>query len=435
MAETPPTAPTAQTAPTPQAAPPATAGETTPENPWTLREFAEKLKWHIERAPQAWVEAQIVELNRRGQSTFVTLRDVDAEVSLSASSWGGRLDSSAPGITAGARVVAQIKPQMWLKSGKLSMSLTELRPVGLGDLLARIERLRQTLAAEGLFDPRRKKRLPVLPERIGLITGRNSDAEKDVLRNATLRWPSVQFEIRNVAVQGVRSAAEVTAALQELDADPRIEVIIIARGGGSLEDLLSFSDEGLVRAVAAARTPVVSAIGHEADHPVLDDVADLRASTPTDAAKRVVPDLAEEQEQLKNARWSLERLLSLKIEREFEMIRSQRSRPAMLRPESIFENHRMQLGVSQDRLRRALSVRHERERMACEHTLARVRSLSPQQTLNRGYAVLQSGDRVITDASEVSPGEAVRILVARGRVQAEVTGSEPAPDEAHPTQH
>ncbi len=403
---------------------PSTASETTPEAPWPLRVLAEKLKAHIERAPQAWVEGQLIELNRRGQNTFMTLRDVDAEVSLPASAWGSQVDSNAPGISVGARVVAQIKPQMWLKTGRLSMNVTALRPVGLGDLLARIEQLRSALSAEGLFDARRKQTLPALPQKIGLITGRDSDAEKDVLRNAALRWPSVQFEVRTVAVQGARAVAEVSAALRDLDEDPSVDVIIIARGGGALEDLLPFSDESLIRAVSAARTPVVSAIGHEADHPILDDVADLRASTPTDAAKRVVPDLTEELERIESARWSLNRILAQSIDRERDRVAALRSRPALLRPESIFETHRERLSAARERAERAVSVRIERERVSTEHVLARVRSLSPQQTLDRGYAVVQDAQgALVSDASALQPGEDVQVLLARGRLHATVLSS------------
>jgi exodeoxyribonuclease VII large subunit len=400
---------------------PATAGETTPDSPWPLRVLAEKLKFHIERAPQAWVEGQLIELNRRGQNSFMTIRDVDQEVSLSASAWGG-VDTSAPGIEVGARVVAQLKPQMWLKTGRLNMNATAIRPVGLGDLLARIERLRASLGAEGLFAPQRKKSLPALPQRIGLITGRDSDAEKDVLQNSRRRWPAVQFEIRNVAVQGAQAVSQVMAALAELDADPAVDIIIIARGGGALEDLLPFSDEHLVRAVAAAQTPVVSAIGHEADHPILDDVADLRASTPTDAAKRVVPDIEEELERLEGARSSLDRTLLQRIERERDRIESLRSRPAMLRPESIFETHRERLALAKDRILRAAESRVDRERLATAHALQRVRSLSPQQTLDRGYAVVQTADgSLVTDARSVHSGDTLRLLVAAGRIRATAT--------------
>ena len=312
---------------------PATAAETSPDNPWPLQLLSQKLKMHIDRAPSAWVEGQVIELNRRGSNAYLTLRDIDAEISLPASIWTTVLDRQDAPLERGSRVVALIKAEFWLKTGRLNMSVKDIRPVGLGDLLARIERLRQALAAEGLFADSRKKRLPLLPHRIGLITGRDSDAKKDVLRNAALRWPAVEFEIREVAVQGNTAVAQMIAALRELDAHPVVDVIVIARGGGALEDLLPFSSEELIRAVADASTPVVSAIGHEADRPILDDVADLRASTPTDAAKRIVPDVAEELVRVRQARDQLRRGVTRLVEREGDRLASLRSRPVLLSPE------------------------------------------------------------------------------------------------------
>ncbi|HSL37987.1 MAG TPA: exodeoxyribonuclease VII large subunit, partial [Arthrobacter sp.] len=237
---------------------PGTAAETSPDNPWPLQLLSQKLKMHIDRAPSAWVEGQVIELNRRGTNAYLTLRDIDAEISLPASVWTNVLDRQETPLERGSRVVALIKAEFWLKTGRLNMSVKDIRPVGLGDLLARIERLRHALAAEGLFSDARKKRLPLLPHRIGLITGRDSDAKKDVLRNAALRWPAVEFEIREVAVQGNTAVAQLIAALRELDAHPEVDVIVIARGGGALEDLLPFSNEELIRAVSDAATPVVS---------------------------------------------------------------------------------------------------------------------------------------------------------------------------------
>ncbi len=299
---------------------PATAAETSPDNPWPLQLLSQKLKAHIDRTPSAWVEGQVIELNRRGTNAYLTLRDVDAEVSLPASVWTKVLERQNLPLERGSRVVALLKPEFWIKTGRLNMLVRDIRPVGLGDLLARIERLRQALSAEGLFADSRKKPLPLLPHRIGLITGRDSDAKKDVLRNAALRWPAVEFEIREVAVQGNTAVSQVIRALRELDARPDVDVIVIARGGGALEDLLPFNSEELVRAVAAALTPVVSAIGHEADRPLLDDVADLRASTPTDAAKRIVPDVSEELAGVRQAREQLRRCMDRLVDRETDRL-------------------------------------------------------------------------------------------------------------------
>jgi exodeoxyribonuclease VII large subunit len=299
-----------------------------------------------------------------------------------------------------------------------------MRPVGLGDLLARVEKLRRTLEAEGLFSPARKKPLPVLPQLIGLVTGRDSDAMKDVMRNTHLRWPAARFEVREVAVQGTGAPREVMAAVAELDAHPEVDVIVIARGGGALEEVvLPFSDEALVRAVAATRTPVVSAIGHEADRPVLDDVADLRASTPTDAAKRIVPDAAVEREAIAGARLRLASGVERLVLHEAQQLDSLRSRPVMSNPERMVTERAEDLSRWRERARTSLAGQLEREHDAVGHLRARVRSLSPQHTLDRGYAVVQHAGQVVRDAGQVAPGDALDILVAAGRIAATTTGT------------
>ncbi|MFC3299950.1 exodeoxyribonuclease VII large subunit [Arthrobacter agilis] len=403
---------------------PATAGETSPDSPWPLHLLSEKLKAHIERAPAAWVEGQVIELNRRASMCYITLRDVDSEVSLSLSVYGTVMDRTSSPLERGSRVVARLKPDFWLKTGRLSMQTIDIRPVGIGDLLARIERLRQALAGEGLFSDARKKPLPLLPHRIGLITGRDSDAMKDVMRNAALRWPAVEFEVREVAVQGVSSVAQVTAALAELDAHEQVDVIIIARGGGALEDLLPFSDESLVRAVAGTATPVVSAIGHEADRPLLDDVADLRASTPTDAAKRVVPDVGEELARIRQARAALERSIRVLVHRESDSLANLRSRPSLSKPEGMIDVREADIERLRSRALRCVTAAVDREADAVLHLRQRVRSLSPQKTLDRGYAVVQTiGGQVIRDPADVGSHEPLHVRVAGGQfaVRAEET--------------
>ncbi|WP_026550616.1 exodeoxyribonuclease VII large subunit [Arthrobacter sp. Br18] len=401
---------------------PGTAAETSAESPWPLHVLSEKLKAHIERAPAAWIEGQVIELNRRANMCFITLRDVNAEVSLSLTVFSSVLDRLPLPLERGSRVVAQLKPDFWVKTGRLSMQTRDIRPVGLGDLLARIERLRQLLAGEGLFSPQRKRPLPLLPHRIGLITGRGSDAMKDVLQNASRRWPAVEFEIREVAVQGGSCVAQVTAALAELDALEDVDVIIIARGGGALEDLLPFSSEEMVRAVAAATTPVVSAIGHEADRPLLDEVADLRASTPTDAAKRVVPDVAEELQRIGRARASLERAVGTLVGRETERLAHLRSRPSLARPEGMIDVREADVARLRERTHRSAVAAVDRESDSVRHLRAQVRALSPQKTLDRGYAVVQLHDgSVVREAASVEPGDQVQVRVAAGTFSAEVT--------------
>jgi exodeoxyribonuclease VII large subunit len=393
---------------------PATAGETSPENPWPLQLLSQKLKAHIERAPSVWVEGQVIELNRRGTNAFLTLRDVDAEISLPASVWTKLLDRQTAPLERGSRVVALLKAEFWVKTGRLNMAVKDIRPVGLGDLLARIERLRQALGAEGLFADARKKPLPLLPHRIGLITGRDSDAKKDILRNAALRWPAVEFEIREVAVQGNTAVSQIIAALKELDEAPQVDVIVIARGGGALEDLLPFSSEELVRAVSRAATPVVSAIGHEADRPILDDVADLRASTPTDAAKRIVPDVVEELFRVRQSRDRLRSCVTRLVEREGERLGSLRSRPALAAPEALLTSRHEDIERLRSRSGSSIDIALARAADGLVHLTAQVRALSPQKTLDRGYAVVQ----LALNGETGNPGETPRREIVRHPSQA-----------------
>jgi exodeoxyribonuclease VII large subunit len=413
---------------------PATAADTSPDNPWPLQLLSQKLKLHIDRAPAAWVEGQVIELNRRGTNAYLTLRDVDAEVSLPASVWSKIMERQNLPLERGSRVVALLKPEFWLKTGRINMQVRDIRPVGLGDLLARIERLRQALSAEGLFADSRKKPLPLLPHRIGLITGRDSDAKKDVLQNAALRWPAVEFEIREVAVQGNTAVSQIIRALNELDGRPDVDVIVIARGGGALEDLLPFNSEELIRAVAAAATPVVSAIGHEADRPLLDDVADLRASTPTDAAKRIVPDVAEELASVRQTREHLRRFIGRLVERESERLSALHSRPVLATPEGMVTVRSEEIERLLRRSSAAVSSTVVRAADQLVHLQAQVRALSPQKTLDRGYAVVElitgraarpdepSGHAVVRDPAQAPAGTPLTVRVALGRFGAASTG-------------
>lgn len=406
-----------------------TAGQTSPENPWPLHLLSNKMHDYIARCVPTWVEGQVIELNNRGRVSYVTLRDVDQEVSVSVTVWGSEMAKVAGQIDRGSRVVLQLKPDYWVKTGRLSMQGSNIKPVGVGSMLERIEQLRAKLQSEGLFDARRKKQLPLLPHRIGLITGRDSDALKDVVRNTSLRWPAVQFEIREVAVQGVNAVSQVTAALAELDAHPEVDIIVIARGGGSFEDLLPFSEEAMVRAVAAAQTPVVSAIGHEADSPLMDHVADLRASTPTDAGKRIVPDVAEERLMFTQIRAQLERSVTQWVERERFGLAQLRSRPALADPASALLARAEDLERLRTRARAAVSQRVVRSRDEVAQLRARVTALSPQQTLERGYVLMQTeAGQLVRDATLLSPGDTVNVRAATGSLDATVT-------HIHPTNH
>jgi exodeoxyribonuclease VII large subunit len=387
---------------------------------------SQKIGAWIAKLGWIWVDGQVAQITRRpGASTvFLTLRDPSADISLTVTTNRDVLDLGAPDLSDGARILVHAKPDFYAGRGTLSLRADEVRQVGLGELLARIERLKKLLGAEGLFAPERKRRLPFLPTRIGLLTGRASAAERDVLTNAHRRWPGVDFRVINVAVQGPSAVPQIIDALAVLDRDDSIDVIIIARGGGSTEDLLPFSDEALCRAVFACRTPVVSAVGHETDVPLLDYVADVRASTPTDAAKRVVPDLTEEIRLMAHARYRLDRAARQHIDREQHRLDALRSRPVLARPDAMVDQRATEVAALHERAGRCLSHRLDRAGTELEHTLARLRALSPAATLQRGYAIVHGPDgSVLRDASDVTDGDALRVRLATGELGARVTAS------------
>ncbi|MGF0116063.1 exodeoxyribonuclease VII large subunit [Promicromonospora sp. Marseille-Q5078] len=418
----------------PQAQPqplPELARETTPERPWPVRLLSAKIRDYVAKMSTVWVEGQVVEHTYRGRSglQFVTLRDTDAEASLPVHVLTKIYDGLHHKPEVGDHVVVQAKPEFWMKNGRLSMRATAIRQVGVGELLARIDQLRRVLAAEGLFDLDRKRPLPFLPAVVGLVCGRESKAEHDVVVNARARWPQVRFEIREVAVQGVDAVREVSAAIADLDARPEVEVIVVARGGGAVEDLLPFSNEALVRAAAACTTPLVSAIGHETDAPLLDLVADHRASTPTDAAKQIVPDVAEERLRLDQARRRMRAAVGARVEREQHGLDALRSRPVLARPQTTVDAREREVAQHVRHARHLLDAALLRAAGEIGRLGAQVRALSPESTLARGYAVVQRGDgHVVRAARDVTPGDAVHVRVAEGALDAAVTAtSAPAP--------
>ncbi|MEU2429606.1 exodeoxyribonuclease VII large subunit [Streptomyces sp. NPDC007861] len=390
---------------------------TSAEAPLPVGEVSRLIGGWIDRLGAVWVEGQITQLSRRPGAgvVFLTLRDPSYDISVSVTCYRQVFDAVADVVSEGARVVVHAKPEWYAPRGQLSLRAAEIRPVGIGELLARLEQLKRTLGAEGLFALDRKRPLPFLPQLIGLVCGRASAAERDVLENARRRWPAVRFEVRNVAVQGVRAVSQVVQAVKELDEQPDVDVIIIARGGGSVEDLLPFSDEQLVRAVADCRTPVVSAIGHEPDSPLLDLVADLRASTPTDAAKKVVPDVGEELDRVQALRDRALRTLRGLLDREERGLAHALHRRVMEHPHRMVEERGQETDALLARSRRVLGHLLDRADSELGHTHARVVALSPAATLERGYAVLQRADgSVVRAAEEVSAGETLRARVAEG---------------------
>ncbi len=384
-----------------------------------MRTVARLISQWVARLGRVWVEGQITEVSRRSgmRTAFLTLRDPVADVSLRVAAGPALVE----GLREGARVVLWGQPEMHLTRGSLQLVAHDIRPVGAGELLARIERLKGVLAAEGLFDVQRKRALPFLPRTVGLITGRGSAAERDVVENARRRWPAVRVALREVAVQGPLAVGEVMEALRVLDRDPHVDVIVIARGGGSLEDLLPFSDEALCRAVSACFTPVVSAIGHEQDTPLLDLVADLRASTPTDAAKCVVPDVVEQSAGVLALRRRAHRALAGRLAAEQSRIDALRTRPVLRDPGSGLDRRASEVEASVARGRRAMGGLLERERHHLTGQLARVRALSPLATLERGYAVVQRADgAVLRAAGDAAPGDTLAVRLAEGRLDVTV---------------
>ncbi len=397
--------------------------ETSPQAPAPVRQVATAIAGWVDRLGPVWVEGQLAQVSRRpGVATvFMTLRDSVATVSVRLTVPKRLVDSLDPPLVEGASVVVQAKPSYYATNGSFSLEVREIRMVGLGELLARLERRRQLLAAEGLFAPELKRALPFLPRRIGLVTAPGSAAERDVVENARRRWPGVGLLPVYAAMQGSRCAPEVLEALDRLERDASVDVIVVARGGGSVEDLLPFSDEALVRAVARMHTPVVSAIGHEQDQPLLDLVADVRASTPTDAAKLVVPDVAQELAGVVQTRLRLRTALSGRITREATGLAALTSRPVLADPRAILGVREEELTTLRRRARRTLRHALDRADDQVAAHRARARALSPLATLERGYAVVQDdAGHVVASVGQVVQGAAIHIRVGDGRLRAEV---------------
>lgn len=403
---------------------PPRADQTTAEAAWPVRLLSQKITEYINRMSVLWVEGEIIQFNRRpgAAMAFLTLRDLETDASLPLVIYTRVLDGLPIDVEEGRRVVVRAKPTFWSKRGSFQLQVDDIRAVGLGDVLAKIEELRRKLQAEGLFDADRKKALPFIPRRVGLICGRESKAEHDVVVNASARWPAVDFEIREVAVQGTYAVKEVSAAIAELDAIEDIDVIVVARGGGSVEDLLPFSSESLLRVVAETQTPLVSAIGHETDCPLLDLVADYRASTPTDAARRIVPDLDEEIAGLRGARERMATRIEQRLSREESNFAALRSRPVLADPFWLVDSRQGDITALRDRLRSRTSTSLLQADAGLQRLQGQLHALSPAATLTRGYAVVQLEDgSVLRDPAEVTAGDTLRIRVTGGRLEATAT--------------
>jgi exodeoxyribonuclease VII large subunit len=384
-------------------------------SPWSVSNFTSSLKDWITKLGNVWVEGQISQISPKKDVFFGELRDLVADKGFSIHSRRPDVLNTISELAAGDRVVALVHPDFWERSGKTSMDVLAIRKVGLGELLERIERLRQQLIKEGLTLAERKQPLPFLPNLIGLITGANSDAEKDVLQNARLRWPEVRFKIQHTPVQGDKAAAEIIKAIQALDADSEVDVIILTRGGGSFQDLLVFSDEQVVRAVANCKTPIVSAIGHENDRPLTDEVADFRASTPTDAAKNVVPDVVDERKKISIALERIALRVVGYVQNQLELIAGIRTRPVFANPFTIVDERSLNITQLLSTLQSQTKNFLDKEQLQIAGLRGQVRALSPKLTLDRGYAVVRNlKDGLVTDPKKVSKGEKLKITLSGG---------------------
>ncbi|BBY75841.1 exodeoxyribonuclease 7 large subunit [Mycolicibacterium parafortuitum] len=401
------------------------------DNPFPVRGVAIRVAGWIDKLGAVWVEGQIAQLTLRPNSNtaFITLRDPAADMSLSLTCPRDLVVNAPVKMTDGTQVIVYGKPNFYTGRGTFSLRVSEIRAVGIGELLARIERLRRLLDAEGLFDPRLKRPIPFLPGTIGLITGRASAAEHDIMAVASSRWPAVRFAVRNTVVQGPNAVPQIVEALRALDADPEVDVIVLARGGGSVEDLLPFSDETLCREISRCTTPVVSAIGHEPDNPLCDLVADLRAATPTDAAKRIVPDTAAEQALISDLRRRSARALRNWVNREAHVVAQLRSRPVLARPLAAIDARADEVHRARAAARRDITRLLTRESERIGHLSARLATLGPAATLARGYAVVQtipdSGEpQILGSVADAPAGTRLRVRVGDGAITATSEGEQ-----------
>lgn len=398
---------------------PRLASETTADNPWPVSVLSQKFHTAVEKWPAAWICGQITEINtRRAGSAYLTVRDDFDDIAISVSGWRN-FAAAAAQFKQGDRVVIHGRADIWVKQTRLSFIGDDIRKIGAGGLKEQIDELRKKLKGEGLFDAERKVPLPEFPSCIGLICAPQARAEGDVITNVNLRWPAVRFKVLHAHVQGAQCPPDIIAAIRELDADPEVDVIIVARGGGAFEDLVGFSDEGVVRVAAACSTPLISAIGHEDDWTLLDLAVDLRASTPTDAAKKVVPDVREQWQLIDSAAKQMRMRVSGRVDEQIRLIEGYANRPSLTQPLTMLEPHQRFLDEAHRRMDISMRRIVDDAALHVEKAHASLTALSPQSTLNRGYAVVQDADgHVIDDADTIQAGDELTLTLKRGAVAA-----------------
>jgi len=391
-----------------------------PEHPFTVAQLSQRVAEAVSKWGTAWVEGELIKFQHKaGGHAYPSLRDLTTGATISLVIFNNVLVAAGEEFQDGDRVVINGVMDFYQARGSLSFKVSAIKKVGIGVLMAEIEARRAKIIAEGLADPAKKQKLPFLPNCIGLITASNSDAEKDVKQNVLLRWPDAKFKMENVSVQGPECPPTVIAAIQKLDADPEVDVIIITRGGGGFLELMGFSDEALVRAVAGCKTPIISAIGHENDRPIIDDVSDLRASTPTDAAKRVVPDVVEERRKIKDSISRMVNIIGTFVAHQVTLIQQIRQNPLLKDPHAYLAQRSDDLVRAISDLRDEMDSRLEKQATELVNKRNLLRSLSPQSTLDRGYAVVRDASgQVITDPKAVSSGLELEVTLAKGEIKA-----------------
>lgn len=393
--------------------------EYTAENPMPVRVFSAHMSEYIGKLNRVWLEGQIIDPRPYGNTVYLSLRDTDADIRIGVVADRRVMEAGEQPLADGSKVVMLAGFEWHSKRGEVKARAYEVQALGLGDLMARIEKLRAQLTAEGIFDSARKRPLPFLPRKIGLITGRDTDAMQDVRKNAKERWPAAQFVIKEIQLQTKETPLKAVAAMHELEAHPEVDVIIFARGGGSFEDLLPWSDEGLVRAVAKCLKPVISAIGHENDRPLLDDAADVRASTPTHAAALVVPSLEEETSRILTAKAQLAESKRRWLRNETTHLRLARDVLKAKSPRALVEIQQHKIAGVRQQLTNLAGRRLQREQARLSAQVAKLTALSPFAVLARGYAVATSADgTVLRSTADIAPGGRFELKLHEGAISA-----------------
>ena len=393
---------------------------------YSVGAFNRGVEQWLTRLPTVWVEGEVTELRRnaRWASVFLTLKDPSDGSSVGVTMARGQFDALRLDLTDGERVHVFGRPELFARRGDFRLRALSIERFGVGAHLAALERLKAKLAVEGLFALERKRPLPLLPRRIGVVTGNDAAAKRDVITTIQNRFPPADIVVVETYVQGPRAALEIVAALAALGELPGVDVIVLTRGGGSFEDLLPFSDERVVRAVAECTVPIVSAVGHEQDTPLCDLAADVRASTPTMAGKLVVPELTVLLATLERSRESLARCAHRTLERDAQRLGRavERLRAA---PRALLEREGRRADRAHERLQRAPALAVERKRAALEATAGKLVALSPRGTLERGYAIVRAGSAIVRSSTEVEPDTHVDVQLAEGGFGASVESVRP----------